>query len=453
MDEPSYSDRLHRVIPGGAHTYSRGDDQYPFNAPQILVSGSGAYVRDPEGREFLDYGMGLRSVTLGYAHEKVNAGAIAAINLGNNLTRPSLLELEAAEAMVDLFPWADMVKFAKNGSTVTTAAVKLARAYTGRSHVAVCAEHPFFTFDDWFIGTTPVDRGIPAQHASLTLKFHYNDIASLQRLFDAHPGEIACVMLEPATTTSPCPASCADLGTPKRCAGCPHAEQNFLKQVRELCTRHGALLVLDEMITGFRWDLRGAMSMYDVVPDLATFGKGMANGFALAALVGKREIMELGGIRQAGAERVFLISTTHGSEMSAFGAFLATLTEYKARAVTDGFWAYGRALTSGMNAIAREEGISAHFEVTGFGCSPVYVTRDAQGNPDLGFRTLFSQCMVEGGVLMPFIALSAAHGPAELDRTLTAARSALRTYAQALSDGLDQYLRGAVIKPVFRKYN
>jgi glutamate-1-semialdehyde 2,1-aminomutase len=355
--------------------------------------------------------------------------------------------------MVELFPWADMVKFAKNGSTVTTAAVKLARAFTGRSHVAVCAEHPFFTFDDWFIGTTPMDRGIPAQHASLTLKFHYNDVASLQRLFDEHPGEIACVMLEPATTTSPCPTACAGYGVPKRCSGCAHQGGNFLKQVRDLCTRHGALLVLDEMITGFRWDLHGAMSLYDVEPDLATFGKGMANGFALAALVGKRAIMELGGIRQAGAERVFLISTTHGSEMSAFGAFLATLDEYRSRAVTEGFWSYGSALANGMNALAREEGIADHFEVTGFGCSPVYVTRDAQGNPDLGFRTLFSQCMVEEGVLMPFIALSAAHGPVELERTLTATRRALSTYAKALSDGLGTYLRGPVIKPVFRKYN
>ena len=170
----NWSDRLHSAIPGGAHTYSRGDDQYPVNAPPILARGKGAYVWDADGKKFLDYGMGLRAITLGYAHDAVNAAAIAEIEKGNNLTRASLTELEAAEKILSLFPWASMVKFAKNGSIVTTAAVKLARAYTGRTHVAVPAEQPFFTYDDWFIGTTAMDKGIPAENKALSLKFNYN---------------------------------------------------------------------------------------------------------------------------------------------------------------------------------------------------------------------------------------------------------------------------------------
>jgi glutamate-1-semialdehyde 2,1-aminomutase len=166
-----YQKKLHQLIPGGAHTYSRGDDQYPANAPAILDYGKGAYVFDAEGKKYLDYGMGLRSVTLGYDHESVSEAAYAEIRKGNNLTRASLTELKAAEKMIALFPWADMVKFAKNGSTVTTAAVKLARAYTNRKYVAICAEHPFFTFDDWFIGTTPMDKGIPEENKNLSLKF------------------------------------------------------------------------------------------------------------------------------------------------------------------------------------------------------------------------------------------------------------------------------------------
>lgn len=449
----SFSERLHSAIPGGAHTYSRGDDQYPSNAPPILSHGKGAYVWDADDRKFLDYGMGLRSVTLGYAHPAVNAGAIAAIERGNNLTRPSLLELEAAETMLSLFPWADMVKFAKNGSTVTTAAVKLARAFTGRSLVAVCAEHPFFTYDDWFIGTTPVQRGIPGEHAALTLKFNYNDIASLERLFDEHPGRIACVMMEPATTVPPCSSGCTDTMSPPRCAQCTGDQRNFLQQVRALCHKRGALFILDEMITGFRWDLHGAMNLYDVEPDMATFGKGMANGFALAALIGRREVMELGGIRQEGTERVFLISTTHGSEMSAFGAFNAAVGVYRNEPVTEGLWSYGRDLVTGLNALAKEAGLADRFEANGFGCSPAYITRDANGDGSLGFRTLFSQEMIKGGVLIPFIALSAAHGAEELDLTLGAARKAFKIYAQALEEGLDGYLVGPAIKPVFRKYN
>ncbi|MBK9758698.1 MAG: glutamate-1-semialdehyde 2,1-aminomutase [Flavobacteriales bacterium] len=449
----NYSDRLHKAIPGGAHTYSRGDDQYPSNAPPILARGKGAYVWDADGKRYLDYGMGLRAVTLGYANEAVNAAAIAEIEKGNNLTRASLTELEAAEKMLSLFPWADQVKFAKNGSIVTTAAVKLARAFTGRTHVAVPAEQPFFTYDDWFIGTTPMDKGIPAENKALSLKFKYNDIASLEKLFAENPGKIACVMLEPATSVSPCSVLCANMLEPKSCAGCANKSANFLHQVKALCHTHGAVFVLDEMITGFRWDLHGAMKVYDVEPDLATFGKGMANGFALAALIGKKEIMELGGIREAGAERVFLISTTHGSEMSAFGAFNKTVDLYKELQVTDHLWNYGRRLIEGLNAVAKEAGVADQFIAHGFGCSPYYTTKDKDGQVSLAFRTLWSQEMIKEGVLMPWVALSLAHGDAELDQTLSAARKALKVYAAALQDGVEKHLVGAVIKPVFRKSN
>lgn len=446
----NWSDRLHNAIPGGAHTYSRGDDQYPSNAPPILSHGKGAYVWDADGRKFLDYGMGLRAVTLGYADERVNAAAIEEIQKGNNLTRASLTELEAAEKMLSLFPWAQQVKFAKNGSIVTTAAVKLARAYTGRTHIAIPAEQPFFTYDDWFIGSTPMDKGIPVENKAHTLKFHYNDIASLERLFVEHPDQIACVMLEPATSMAPCADGCTDMLKPCLCTD---RSRNFLHQVKALCKKHGAVFVLDEMITGFRWDLHGAMKVYDIEPDLATFGKGMANGFALAALIGKREIMELGGIRQEGAERVFLISTTHGSEMSAFGAFNRTVDIYRAEDVTGHIWRYGARLIEGLNTVAKELGVQEHFLAHGFGCSPYYTTKDATGQVSLSFRTLWSQEMIKAGVLMPWVALSQAHGAAELDHTLNSAQAALKVYAAALNDGIDKHLVGPSVKPVFRKHN
>jgi glutamate-1-semialdehyde 2,1-aminomutase len=450
----NYSDRLHSVIPGGAHTYSRGDDQFPAIAPSILTRGEGAYVWDADGRRYLDYGMALRAVTVGYANARINAAAIRQIENGVNLTRPSIVELEAAETMIDLIPSADMVKFAKNGSTVTTAAVKLARAHTGRRYVCIPRQHPFFSYDDWFIGTTNVRRGVPAEHAALSLLFDYGDIASLAKLFDEHPTDIACVITEPATLVGPCPKQCAKLGNGNaNCRICPEHGRNFLVQARELAHRHGALFILDEMITGFRWHLRGAQTYYGVEPDLSTFGKAMANGYAVSALVGRREIMELGGIRSAGAKRVFLISTTHGAEMPALGAFVETVQVYKEHDVTGHVWRYGEQLFEGLKGIARGLGIADHFDMDGSHVLMNFVTRDADGAVSLPMRTLFVQEMARRGVLMPWIGVSLAHGEEELKLTLSAAEEALKVYRQALADGWKKYLVGEPVKPVFRTHN
>jgi glutamate-1-semialdehyde 2,1-aminomutase len=450
----SYSERLHNVIPGGAHTYSRGDDQYPSNAPEILVSGLGAYVTDPAGRTLLDYGMGLRAVTLGYANARVNRAALRGMNLGNNLTRASVVELEAAERLVGLVDGADMVKFAKNGSNVTTAAAKVARAYTGRRYICVPRQQPFFSFDDWFIGTTELKRGIPEESQVTTLLFDYGDPASLQALFDIYPNQIAGVMLEPASTAGPC-SGCSrhDRLAPPDCRRCPQTPENFLVQVEKLCRGNGALFILDEMITGFRWHLKGAQHLFGVTPDLTTFGKGMANGFAVAALVGRRDIMEVGAINLPGQERTFLVSTTHGGEMASLAAFLETVDIYEESSVVDHLWRYGASLMTGLESLANEAGVAHSFQMQGNAISMNYVTLDALGVPSLALRTLFSQEMIRQGVLMPWIAQSFAHGEVELDRTLEAARKALGIYAQALEQGTQHFLVGPTIKPVFRKFN
>ncbi|MFM7023959.1 MAG: glutamate-1-semialdehyde 2,1-aminomutase [Flavobacteriales bacterium] len=428
-----YREKLHKYIPAGAHTYSRGDDQYPVNAPSILEKGKGVYVWDNDGNKFLDYGMALRAVTIGYDHDPISEAAIAEIRKGNNLTRSTITECNAAELICNTIPCAEMVKFAKNGSNVTSAAVKLARAYTGRKYVAICAEHPFFTFDDWFIGSTVMSKGVPQEHVSLTIKFHYNNIESLQKLFDQYPGDIAAVMMEPATTEDP--------------------KDNFLQKVQALCNKNGTVFIFDEMISGFRWDLKGAQHYYGVTPDIATFGKGIANGFSVAALTGKKEIMQLGGILDEGKERVFLLSTTYGAEMSGLGAFIKTVEEYQRLNVTGHLWKYGAKLISEANAIAKELGISDYFELGGIPCSPYYVARNKQKEIDFSFRTLFSQEMIKSGVLMPFIALAYMHQEKEMDITLHAMRKALKVYAAALENGIDKYLEGRPVKPVFRKFN
>ena len=307
-------DRLNRVVPGGAHTYAKGRDQFPVGLAPVMQSGRGCRTTDVDGNEYVEWGMGLRTVTLGHGYEPVARAVAEAALAGTNFGRPSSLELEAAEAFVELVPGADMVKFTKDGSSANTAAVKLARAVTGRNLVAFCREHPFFSYDDWFIATTEVDGGIPPAARAETLTFGYNDLSALERLFEEWPGEIGCVMLEPARIDEP--------------------EPGFLSSLATLTRERGAVLVFDECVTGFRWDVPGAQSVYGVVPDLSTFGKGIANGFALSALVGRRELMERGGLEHDEA-RVFLLSTTHGAERVGLAAGLATWRAYAELPVVD----------------------------------------------------------------------------------------------------------------------
>lgn len=450
----NFSERLNSVIPGGAHTYSRGDDQFPSNAPQILTKGKDCYVWDGDGKKYLDYGMALRAVTIGYANERINKAAIDQINNGVNLTRASIIELDAAELLVDLIPSAEMVKFAKNGSNVTTAAVKIARAYTGKKYVCFPRQHPFFSFDDWFIGATPLIRGIPEEFKKYSLLFDYNDLTSLEKHFTEHPNDIACVIMEPATTINPCSPSCDKTKSlTETCVQCPNNKSNFLHIVKELCHKNNSLFILDEMITGFRWHLQGAQTWFGIEPDLSTFGKGIANGFALAALTGKKEFMNVGGIKEEGMERTFLVSTTHGAEMPALGAFVETIKFYKENNVINHLWKYGNELYEGINDISKKLGIIDNFYIEGGYAIMNYVAKDYDGNISLPLRTLFSQEMIKNGVLFPWIALSYSHGEKELGDTLEAVKKSLEVYKLGLEEGVEKYLTGPVIKPVFRKHN
>ena len=430
--QASLRERLHHAIPGGTHTYAKGDDQYPAEAPAVIVRGEGCRVWDVDGNEFIEYGAGLRAVTLGHAFPTVVQAVTAALGAGTNFVRPSLVELECAEQLIGLVSAADMVKFTKDGSTATTAAVKLARAHTGRDLIALCADHPFFSYDDWFFATTSVDAGIPRGVAELSLTFRYNDIGSLERLFDQHPEQIAAVILEP------------ERGDPPRA--------DFLKWVEDLCRREGAVLILDEMITGFRWDIGGAQAVYGVTPHLSTFGKGLANGFSVSALVGQREIMELGGLRHD-RERVFLLSTTHGAETHSLAAAIATMTTYQEEDVIGALHEAGRRLRAGVEAAADGAGVGDFFRVLGRDCNLVYETRDPEGAPSQAYRTLFLQELVRRGVLAPSFVVNYAHDEATIDATVEIVAHALAVYRRALDDGVDRYLSGPSVKPVYRRFN
>jgi glutamate-1-semialdehyde 2,1-aminomutase len=422
---------VHDLIPGGAHTYSKGDDQFPANAPRFLERGEGAYVWDDLGTKFLDWTMGLRTVTLGYGYKPVLEAATEQMWKGSNFGRPSRIEGETAAELLALVPRADMVKFAKNGSNATTAAVKLARAYTNRDLVAICSDHPFFSFDDWFIGSTPCAAGVPQSTKDLTVGFRYNDLASVERVFSKHD-DVACLIMEAAT--------------------CEPPRNDFLQSVRALCRQHGTVFILDEMITGFRWHNGGAQAYFDIDADLSTFGKAMGNGFAVAAVTGKRDIMEIGGLRRD-TPRVFLLSATHGAENHTLAAARAVMKAYRERPVIDEIWRAGRDLMAGLNAAAAEAGLGSHFEVYGYPCSPYFACKDAAGAPSAALRTLFLQEMIRHGVIINYIAPSVAHRAPEIAKTVEAARLAFDVYVRALDAGVDAFLEGPVVKPVFRVFN
>lgn len=424
--------KSHSLIPGGAHTYAKGDDQYPELAPGFFVKGKGCHVWDVDGNEYIEYGMGLRAVTLGHAYEPVVEAAYRQMLLGINFTRPAAIEIECAEKLLSLIDGAEMVKFAKNGSDVTTAAVKLARAYTGRDHVAICADHPFFSVDDWFIGSTPMAAGIPEAVRNLTMKFHYNDLQSVQALFDQYPGEIACLIMEPEKDAPPA--------------------SNFLHEAQRLCHEHGALLILDEIITGFRWDLGGAQKLYGIIPDLSTFGKAMGNGFSISALVGKKEIMELGGLHHD-KERVFLLSTTYGAESHSLAAALETMKIYERENVIEHLYRQGERVIEGINQVVEEHQLNGFFGVAGKPCNLVFYTRDQQKNPSQPFRTLFLQETIKRGLIMPSLVVSFSHTDEDIDKTIEGIGEALYIYRKALDEGVEKYLVGQPSKPVFRRYN
>lgn len=416
-----------KLIPGGAHTYSKGDDQFPENAPAILVRGAGAWTWDDRGRKYLDMAMGLRSVSLGHCYAPVQRAVAASLKVGANFSRPSSYEAKYADNLLKALRWPDMVKFAKNGSVVTTAAVKLARAYTGRDLVARCRQHPFFSYDDWFIGTTVCPRGIPKAVSDLTVMFDYGDLASVDALFKKHPKKIACLILEPATDSVP-PAG-------------------FLKGLRERCDKHGVVLIFDEMILGFRVALGGGTELWGVTPDLATFGKGMANGYSMAALVGKRAIMEQGDIEE-GRRKVFLVSTTHGAEIGPLFAAQAALNEYRTKPVTASLARFGRRLREGCNELSEKAGLLERLRVGGLDASPALQV----SGPEL--RTLFMQEMLGRGVLVPYLAPSFSHKDAELAFFLKAFKSALPVLKDAVEkDAVRAAVRGPIVKPVFREVN
>jgi glutamate-1-semialdehyde aminotransferase len=427
-----YRSKIHDLIPGGAHTYSKGDDQFPLCSPAAIVRGKGAYVWDVDGNKYLDCSMGLTSVTLGHAYEPVNEAVRRELENGVNFQRPSSLEMEMAENFLDLLPGHDMIKFAKSGSTATTAAVKLARAFTGRKIIVFPSDHPFYSYDDWFIGKTPCDKGVPEEFSELSKTFISTDLRTLEELFQRYPNQIAAVISEPEKSHIQDP--------------------DYVNNLVRICHKHGALYIMDEMVTGFKTDFPGAFKKFGVVPDLATWGKGIANGFSFCALTGKKEIMELGGIRRFGEEKVFLISSTHGGETVSMAACLATINEFKTKNVITHNHMIGDKLSEKLDMMIRDSKLQNYINLSKSSWMPLILFRNSKGEICQGMRTLFLQEMIKRGVLFQGIFIPCfSHRLEDVRLFCEAFAESMSVFQEALNVGYDKLLIGPPAKPVFRK--
>lgn len=425
--------RAQEIIPGGSHTYSKGPDQSPLLGPKVISHGKGSHVWDVDGNEYIDWAMGLTAVSLGHAFEPILSAVRNELEKGVNFQCPSPIETELAELFLKAVPSAEMVKFAKNGSTVTTAALKLARAYTGKKYVAFCSDHGFFSYDDWYIGAKACNSGVPEEMASLTLSFKYNDIKSVETLFEKYPGQIAGLILEPMEFDFPV--------------------DNFLHKVKDLCHKNGAVFILDEMITGFKLGFPGIHTELGIEPDLSTWGKGVANGFSACMLAGKKEIMKLGGIDHD-KERVFLISTTHGAETHALAAAIASINYAQKNNTIESDKKKGLIIREQVQHLITKHGLEKQIEIKGHPCWLLMVFRDKTGQASDGFKTLFYQEVIKHGILFRgTFNISVSHTEEDMQKTFEAFDKALEVYAKALEVGFEKYLVGEAIKPVFRKYN
>lgn len=425
---------IHGLIPGGAHTYSKGDDQFPVNSPASITHGKGAYVWDLDGNKYFDTLMGLTSVSLGHAYEPVLDRVREELLKGSNFSRPSTIEREMAEKFLSLVPQHDMIKYAKNGSVVTTAAIKLARAFTGRNIVARTAEHPFYSYDDWFIGSTDCDFGVPREVKNMTVTFKHNDLDDLKRMFKEYPRQIACIIGEPEKWEIVAP--------------------DFYEKAIKIAHDNGALWIMDEMITGFKTDYPGSIKKLNANPDMSTWGKGIANGFSFCALTGKKEVMDLGGIKNHGEKKLFLVSTTHGGETTAIAAGLATMRIFEENNVVEYNQKIGQYFIDGVTKILLENKVQDYFTLTGFNWSVGLIVKNREKQPCMFYRTLFMQEMIKRGFLYQGI-LSPCFSMRENDINLMleAFSDSVKVFKMALEEGISKYLIGPEIKPVFRKYN
>jgi len=418
----AFLSRAESVIPLGSQTFSKSRTQYPYGvSPFFITRAVGSHVWDLDGNEYVDFVSSLASVTLGYQDPDVTRAVRDQLELGVIFSLPHPLETEVAEMICEMVPCAEMVRFGKNGSDATSGAIRLARAYTGRDHVAVCGYHGW---QDWYIGSTARNRGVPKATQNLTHSFSYNDAGSLRALLENQRGAYAAVILEPMNIAEPAPG--------------------FLSEVKALASEHGALLVFDETITGFRYSLGGAQELFGVTPDLATFGKGLANGYPLSAIAGRREVMKL-------MEEIFF-SFTFGGEALSLAAAKATLAKLKTQPVLETIRDRGVTVMEGTRRIIESNKLNDIFSVTGHPSWSFLNLRDSRGYSAFEIKTLLMQELHQRGILsVGTHNISFAHSVADVAALLSAYAEVLPFIGKVLdAKSLATALRCAPLVPLFK---
>lgn len=414
-------EKVSTVIPLASQTFSKSYIQYPEFAPHFIEKAKGSHVWDVDGNEYIDFINGLLPVILGYCDPDVDSAVINQMKKGVIFSLPSPLEGELAEILVDMIPCAEMVRFGKNGSDATAGAIRVARAYTGRKRLAVCGYHGW---QDWYIGSTSRNKGIPDEVKNLTHHFKYNDISSLQALFDKYPGEFAAVIMEPMNIDEP--------------------EDGFLNKVKELSHKHGALFILDEIITGFRYHIGGAQSLFGIVPDLATFGKSMANGYPISAVVGKKEFMKE-------MEEVFF-SFTFGGETLSIAASIATIKKIKEYAVIDSLWETGRIIMDNVNKLIEKYHLETIFSIKGKPPWSILKINDHEASSSWEIKTLFMQEMLKRGILISSSHnISFSHAKEDINKLIENYEEVFELIKSSIENGnIKSKLVGQSIRPIFQ---
>ncbi|MDD5176145.1 MAG: aminotransferase class III-fold pyridoxal phosphate-dependent enzyme [Sterolibacterium sp.] len=413
--------RALKTIPLGTQTFSKSKTQYPFGvSPYFIKQAKGCHVWDVDDNEYLDFVNSLAAVNLGYNDPDVTAAVRGQLDDGVLFTLPHALEFEVAEALVAAVPCAEMVRFGKNGSDATAGAIRLARAYTEREHVAVCGYHGW---QDWYIGSTARHRGVPEAVRMLTHAFPYNDLAALDELLLSQRDQFAAVILEPMNVMEPKPG--------------------YLEGVRDLTHRHGALLIFDETITGFRYALGGAQEYFGVTPDLATLGKGLANGYPLSAVVGRADVMKL-------MEEIFF-SFTFGGETLSLAAAKATIGKIQREPVISHLRRQGEKIVAGLSRLIAANNLTETLSVSGHPAWSFLLIGDTPRYSQWQIKTLFLQEMFARGVLtLGTHNLSYAHGDQDIEHLLNVYAEVLPLLADGIGGKLEQMLHCAPLEPLFK---
>lgn len=416
--------RAKRSIPAAASTYSKSYRYFCEGAaPAILERGLGSHVWDVDGNEYIDYVLALGPVLVGYKDERVNKAIIDQMKKGLSFSLTTEIEIVLAEKLIEIIPCAEMVKFVKNGSDATSAAIRLARAFTKRDVVLCCGYHGW---QDWYVGSTQNDLGVPQCVKDLTIRFPYNNIQALEAIFSENRDKVAAVIMEPMSLELPKPG--------------------YLERVKEITHKNGALLIFDEVVTGFRLGLSGAQGYFGVVPDMAAFGKAMGNGLAISAVVGRRDVLSL-------IEQGAFVSTTFGGETLAIAAALKTIEIIEKENAFERFTYLGKMLMEGMEEIVFTFDLNSYVQLAGLPYHFGVRFKDAGKLTTYDLLSVFQQEAIRGGVLMLGVHnFCLAHTEDDIKATLEAYTHAFEVVKQAIeANSVDGILLGGKFSPIFKR--